>query len=145
MRIVAVLFLLITIALLPGIVSQETSGYFIDVERSGASFTADVWTDNVSEDCSSIEWIELQYTGDIPNITVDVFVHKDFMATFTGISTGDIFLIHKDDAPNGRLNPKVRLEIDGVEVAEIHTSCSLPIDIGDIHGDFVIYDLKKLP
>ena len=87
----------------------------------------------------------MQYTGDVPNITVDVFVHKDFMGTFTGISAGDTFLLHEDSAPKGKLNPKVRLEIDGVEVANIHTSCSEPIDIGDVHGDFVIYDLKKLP
>ena len=40
---------------------------------------------------------------------------------------------------------KGQLEIDGKEVAKIHTSCSKPIDIGDVHGDFVKDDLELLP
>ena len=36
------------------------------------------------------------------------------------------------------------LKIGSVEVAKFHTSCSKPIEIGDVSGPFEILDLEKL-
>jgi PKD repeat protein len=92
--------------------------------------------------CEGISFIELEYTGP-GTIDVDVYLKNLFLGRFT-VSTAEAFVVEATDETNDELHSEIRLVIDGNEAARIHTSCSKPIDIGDVHGNFVITDLVKL-
>jgi hypothetical protein len=55
------------------------------------------------------------------------------------------FEVSATEATGGKLDPEIRLVVGGTEAARIPTSCSKPIEIGDVYGDFTIDDLDKLP
>jgi hypothetical protein len=86
------------------------------------------------EKCGGIEEMTLMYTG---GGTVTAY-----KADVTDLG-GGLYLI----TPTGsytKLKAHTQIYVNGVEVANIHTSCSKPINIGDIHGDFTIVDLVKI-
>jgi len=93
--------------------------------------------------CDGISRIELRYNGDGNDVEIEVFLKKDVLGTFA-VSHGEIFVVAATEAIGGELHPAIKLVIGGEEVAEIHTSCSKPIEEGDIHGDFEIFYLEKL-
>ena len=92
--------------------------------------------------CDGIERIELRYTGAGP-VDIDVFLKKELLASFTGVSNDELIEILATLETGGKLHSEIRLVVDGVEVEKIHTSCSKPIEIGDVHGEFTIEDLDK--
>ena len=83
--------------------------------------------------CGGVSRIVLEYRGDGP-VTIEVFLKKDLLISFTDVNTGDLIEILATDETGGKLHPEITLVIDGVEAAKIHTSCSKPIDVGDVHG-----------
>ena len=94
--------------------------------------------------CSGVTRIVLGYNGTGP-VDVEVFLKKKLLVTFSGVNTGDLLEVIATDDTDEELHPEIVLKVDGVEGAKIHTSCSKPIAIGDVHGDFVINDLDILP
>lgn len=106
--------------------------------------------------CGGVTSIALEYTG--PGIvTVEVYLKDTWLGSFMveaedpdPESTYDseyesTFEVSATEETDGKLHSEIRLEVGGKEVAKIHTSCSKPIEIGDVHGDFIIDDLEKLP
>ena len=87
--------------------------------------------------CKGIAMIELAYSGELP---VEVEVKK--FGTFTLADPGDTILLEAEEGK--KLPSDIKLKIDGEEVAKFHTSCSKPIEIGDVSGPFEIVDLDKL-
>jgi hypothetical protein len=106
--------------------------------------------------CGGVTSITLEYTG--PGIAkVEVYLNDTWLDRFIveaedpdPESTYDsiyesTFEILATAETGGKLHSEIRLVVEGKEVAKIDTSCSKPIEIGDIHGDFTIDDLEKLP
>jgi hypothetical protein len=96
------------------------------------------------EKCEGISRIELKYTGAVP-VNVEVALKKTVLGTFSLSEGNRLFVVEAADETGGKLHPEITLKIDDSVAATIHTSCSKPIDIGDVHEDFVITDLVKLP
>jgi len=92
--------------------------------------------------CGGISLIELEYTGSKP-IDVDVYLKNVLLGSFP-VEEGDTFVVEATEETGGKLHPEIKLVSDGIELANIHTSCSKPINIDDEHGDFIIVDLDKL-
>jgi hypothetical protein len=108
------------------------------------------------EKCGGVTSIALEYTG--PGIiTVEVYLKDIWLGSFIveaedpdPESTYDseyesTFEVSATEETEGKLHPEIRLVVGGSEAAKIHTSCSKPIEIGDVYGDFTIDDLVKLP
>jgi hypothetical protein len=94
--------------------------------------------------CDGVSSITLEYTGP-GTITIEAFLKDTLLGSVT-VSTDDpLFQVAATTDTVGKLPPEIRLVIDGAKVARIHTSCSNPIEIGDVQGDFTIDDLDKLP
>jgi tetratricopeptide (TPR) repeat protein len=93
--------------------------------------------------CDGIALIELEYTGSGTDVVIEVFLKKVLLGTFT-VSQGDTFVVEATDETKGKLHSEITLVVNGEEAAKIHTSCSKPIEVGDVHGDFEITDLEKL-
>jgi len=121
-----------------------------DYERYAVKELMHLLKGDVSDKCSGISRIVLEYTGLGP-VAGEVLLKNGLLLTPFEFSLKDIdagnttIVVEASEATGGKLHPEIRLEIGGVEVAKIHTSCSKPIDIGDNYGDFVIDDLDKLP
>ncbi|MFC1991173.1 hypothetical protein ACFLVC_00320 [Chloroflexota bacterium] len=64
--------------------------------------------------------------------------------SFPDVQNLDILEVLGTEATKGELHSEITLVVDGGEGIAIHTSCSKPIEIGDVHGDFVIDDLDKI-
>jgi len=90
-----------------------------------------------------VSLIELEYTGP-GTVIVEVYLKNLLLGTFT-VSTGDTFVVEATEETGWKLHSEIKLFIDSVEVAKIHTSGSKPLDIGDVCGDFIVADLDKLP
>ena len=99
---------------------------------------------HIPDRCSGVTRIVLQYTGTGAS-EIKVFHQSRLMATFTDVSNGDLLEVVGTDETDGKLHADLNILVDGVEVAKIHTSCSKPIAVGDVHADFVIDQLATLP
>jgi len=91
--------------------------------------------------CKGIKTMTLKYIGDT-STTVEVKHKGNSLGTFN-VAPGESFTVTGENDKKGKLHADVTLKWDGQEV-KIHTSCSKPIDVGDIHGDFEITDLEKV-
>jgi hypothetical protein len=104
------------------------------------------------EKCGGVTSITLEYTGP-GTIPVEAFLKDTPMGTYIVESEdpdvdstfNNTFEVSATEATGGKLDPEIRLVVGGSEAAKIHTSCSKPIEIGDVYGDFTIDDLAKLP
>ena len=91
--------------------------------------------------CGGVTRLVLRYDGSgTPQI--EAFFKNSLFATFPNVANGNLLSIYDSD---DKFASELKLLVDGEETAEIHTSCSKPIKIGDVHGDFVITDLDTLP
>ena len=101
--------------------------------------------------CGGVSRIVLGYTGINP-ANIRAFLEDDLLDTFPGIVPGaEIEIIASSDT-GFKLHPEITLKFgfsddddDDDSGIKIHTSCSEPIAIGDVHGDFVIRELDTLP
>lgn len=91
--------------------------------------------------CKGVKSMTLRYNGDSAT-TVEVSHKGDSLGTFN-VAPGETFTVTGANDKKGKLHADVTLKWDGQEV-KIHTSCSKPIDVGDVHGDFEITDLDKV-
>jgi hypothetical protein len=119
-----------------------------DHERYAVKELMDLRKGILDDRCGGVSSIALEYTG-LERITGEAFLKNISLGTFT-VSTEDpdiesTFEISATEETGGKLDPEIRLVVDGKNVAKINTSCSKPINIGDVHGDFTIDDLEKLP
>jgi hypothetical protein len=102
------------------------------------------YDETLDEKCGGVTRIVLEYTGAGP-AGIEVLLKKISLGTFSGVATGGQIEVLATDATTGKLHPEITLEVDGAEAAKIHTSCSRPIAVGDVHGEFVIRELATLP
>jgi hypothetical protein len=129
-----------------------------DHERYAVNELMDLRKGILDDRCGGVSSIALEYTG-LERITGEAFLKNISLGTFT-VSSEDpdsedpdnedpeiesTFEISATEETGGKLDPEIRLVVDGKNVAKINTSCSKPINIGDGHGDFTIDDLEKLP
>lgn len=104
------------------------------------------------EKCGGVTSITLAYTGP-GTISVEAFLKDTPLGTYiveaedpeVDGTFNNTFKVSATEATGGKLDPEIRLVTGGSEAAKIPTSCSKPIEIGDIYGDFTIDDLEKLP
>jgi hypothetical protein len=96
------------------------------------------------EKCHGIAGMTLEYDGGAGvEFTLDKKgKDREFVITDNGDSTYTI--TPAPDSKKNKLGASTRIYLDGEEVANIHTSCSKPIEIGDVYGDFTIVALEKL-
>ena len=84
--------------------------------------------------CGGITSMTLAYSGGAGAITVDKgFVTANVDGTYTITPEKD------------KLSANTKIYVGGEEAANIHTSCSKPIKVGDGNGAFTIVDLETLP
>ena len=83
-----------------------------------------------------IKSLTLLYSGGAgADITVDHGVVKD---------NGDgTYTITPEDGKE-KLKSNTKIYIDGIEYVKIHTSCSKPLDVGDVYGLFTVDDVDKI-
>ena len=83
--------------------------------------------------------LTLQYNGAAP---VDVTVTKkkgdDILFHDAEVNPGELFTVTNPADKHGKLGPEIKIFVNGEEYTRIHTSCSQPIGIGMVFGDFEI-------
>ena len=90
---------------------------------------------DADEKFGGIARIVLEYTG-VDLVDIEVWLKDDLVSTFIGVSTSDLIDVLATEATVGKLHSEIKFVIDGLELAKIHTSCSKPINVGDVHGDY---------
>ena len=84
-----------------------------------------------------VTWLTLQYNG---SATAEIKVKQGKKEIFKQtLNPGDQFTVNGADK-EGTLGKEIKIYVDGDENAKIHTSCSQPIYIGLVKGDFEIID-----
>lgn len=98
----------------------------------------------MSQDCSDcdgkIDNMIMRFDGDLRSY-VEVFSHKRVPLYSGNLNPGQRFTLSGSDNFRDRkstLGPMIKFKVDGVEVAQLHTSCSVEIGPGTIAGDFVV-------
>jgi hypothetical protein len=102
-------------------------------------------------DCDKVVSMSVRYTG-TSGATIQVAAKDDdksfgIFKTFTNVQNGQILTILASEAPSSRgLHPETVFIVNGDEnnKIRIHTSCSDPINVGDVHGVFTITALTLL-
>ena len=96
----------------------------------------------VCDNCDGgVTSLDLEYIGSVDGATITVYKgpHEELWKTFTNVDNGDIINL-VGDGHHGKLDNHTRLSINGGTKTEIHASCSVPIGIGSIFGDFKVID-----
>jgi len=90
--------------------------------------------------CDGIDFLKVTYNGESG---VDIKVENKNIDDFTvqNVQNGDMIVVPKAD--KDKLSGDAKFIIDGVET-KIHVSCSRPLDVGDVFGDFEVVDLNKI-
>ncbi len=87
-----------------------------------------------------VNYLKLKYLGNIPDANIEVVEH-DGQTVFQGIvQPGEEFEFFGQDPPQITFGPKINIFINNSFNQHIHTSCSIPIGIGSVFGDFVVID-----
>jgi hypothetical protein len=103
-----------------------------DHERHAVKELMHLVKNDVDEKCGGISRIVLEYTG-VGLVDIEVWLKNDLLATFIGVDTADLIEVLATVDTGGKLHSEITVLVDGVEAAKIHTSCSKPIDVGDVH------------
>ena len=109
----------------------------------------ELWGEEVSPpvECGPCEGgvtsLTLQYNGAAP-ANVMVKAKKGDVILFDGIVIpGEMFTVNGADK-HGKMGSEIKIYVNGEEYTKIHTSCSQPIGIGMIFGDFEIVGGESL-
>ncbi len=87
-----------------------------------------------------VNYLKLKYLGNIPDANIEVIEH-DGQTVYQGIvQPGEEFEFFGQDPPQITFGPKINIFINNSFNQLIHTSCSIPIGIGSVFGDFVVID-----
>lgn len=99
-----------------------------------------------SDKCGGVAVMMLTYLGDGTNRVVMVTTKGTAVpgSPFT-VSKNSTFTIDATGLSKGKLESSTIVSIMSGDSVDIHTSCSKPINLGDIHGDFKITGLTLLP
>lgn len=82
--------------------------------------------------------LTMQYTGSNQS-NIEVFEKKNMNRIYTGTVDPDgEFTITGGSKKDGRFDNTIYFYVDGVKNTEMHVSCSVDIEAGDIYDDFVI-------
>lgn len=135
----------------PHLISGSGS-YFSDVEWATGLFRAETWItarwykqealvelesiDGEFGKCKGIKSLTLEYSG---GAGADVTVDK---GTIT--DNGDGAYTISPENGKEKLDANTKIYVDGELNTEIHTSCSQPLNVGDIYGDFTVTDIDKI-
>jgi hypothetical protein len=86
-----------------------------------------------------VSHLDLRYDG-ITAATIRVTDRKNETTLFNQtVTAGGVFTLNGFDK-QGTLGTEIVIRINGVENARIHTSCSVPIGLGQVYGAFTIVD-----
>jgi len=87
-----------------------------------------------------VNYLKLKYLGTILDANIEIVEH-DGQTVFQGIiQPGEEFEFYGQDPPQITFGPKIRIFINNSFNQLIHTSCSIPIGIGSIFGNFEVID-----
>jgi hypothetical protein len=90
-----------------------------------------------ADKCKGLRSLTLEYSG---GAGADLSVYKGEI-----VDNGDgTYTITPADGYD-KLKSSTTIFLDGVEIQKIHTSCSQPIDVGYVYGDFTVVALDKIP
>jgi hypothetical protein len=85
--------------------------------------------------------LTLRYTGSSPMyVEVQQKKGKDTPTLFAGTLQPFEVFSFKGAGKHDKMNPEISLYLDGALDAKIHTSCSVPIGPGQVHGSFRILE-----
>ncbi|MAP54255.1 MAG: hypothetical protein CL605_05075, partial [Altibacter sp.] len=85
-----------------------------------------------------VNYLELEYLGNVFNAQIKVIEHDGQIVFNNVVQPGERFEFVGQDPPQNTFGPKIDIYINNNLVQEIHTSCSQPIGIGSIFGDFEV-------
>ena len=90
--------------------------------------------------CKGVVSLTLKYNGDA---TVSVEARGKKKAYFgpQDVEPGDFFTIENGDE---KLGANTEIWVNGSLDHKIHTSCSRPLDVGDVFGDFEVVGVEKM-
>ena len=96
---------------------------------------------NGNTDCGcegGVYSLTMEYTGS-STATIKVYEKKNMTRIYCGTVDPDgEFTITGGTHKNGRIRNTIYFYVDGVRNTEMHVSCSVPIEAGDVYDDFVI-------
>jgi len=99
--------------------------------------------ENPGDDCGVCEGkiteLTLRYLGD-SSADIEVMTKKNKSVLFSGIVDSDATFNFVGDDKKGTMGTEIKIYVDGEMNIKIHTSCSQPIEIGMIFGDFEVVD-----
>ena len=87
--------------------------------------------------------LTLQYNGAGSSDVVVKAKKKDVILFDDTVGPGEMFTVIGADK-HGKLGPEIKIFVDGEKYTKIHTSCSQPIGIGMVFGDFEIVGGESL-
>ena len=89
-------------------------------------------------DCAGkITELTLLYLGDVDDANIVVAMKKNGVIFDGIVQPGEMFAFIGTDK-NGTMGTEITVSVDGGSETKIHTSCSKPIGIGSIFGDFEV-------
>jgi len=93
--------------------------------------------------------LTLQYNGTTPDDDTPVYVEvkkkKGDEILFDGwVAPTEMFTVTNEADKHGKLGSEIKIYVNGEEYTKIHTSCSQPIGIGMVFGDFEIVGGESL-
>ncbi len=98
-------------------------------------------TKDSDADCGcdgKVTWLTLRYDGDA-SASIRGDQRREGTVFEAVLNPGDTFTVQGTDR-KGTLGTEIKLYVDGVLNAKIHTSCSQPIGPGLVAGDFEVID-----
>ncbi len=119
----------------------------LTTDKGGSFITGGAFVDVDLKECGECEGqitsLDLQYLGNETDATIKIYSgkvkHGKPLAVFTGVNYGDTLSFTGDPDRDYKMGAKIRLILnDGDAYTEIHTSCSQPIYVGMIKGDYLI-------
>ena len=116
---------------------MQVIGY---VDSDGNITTLDGCTPATNLDCEcdgGMVELSIKYNGLLTNANIQV-INKDDIAIYSGIQSTNGEFTFIGLGKENRMTNTIYFEVNGVVVGELHVSCSQPLYIGLIIGDFEI-------
>ena len=88
-----------------------------------------------------VTYLKLEYQGNIQNAQIKVIEHDGQTIFDAVVQPGEQFEFYGQQGGNPpTMGPRINVYINNIFDREIHTSCSQPIGIGSVFGDFEVID-----
>lgn len=103
----------------------------------GCSASIDTIIDNCGPCEGKVASLTLKYKGEIQNAHIEIIMFKEGEIYDGYHNYGDEFSFVGIDK-KGTMGPKINIWVNGTIHTLVHTSCSEPIGVGSVFGDFIV-------